>query len=155
MRQKFLVLLMALLCGMQVMASSIVIKRYAGANMVQDIALIGKWVFVDTNLQLIDKEGTVLATEPIANIQQIVFSDTCTAVEDIVKGSIVVYPNPTQDILMVENAQGDMLRLYTMDGRLLETQPLTNGSAQVNMANLPTGNYLLLSGNQSFQVIKQ
>ena len=151
MRQKFLVLLMALCCGIQVMASSIVIERYAGANMVQDIALIGKWVFVDTNLQLIDKEGTVLATEPIANIQQIVFSDTCTAVEDIVKGSIVVYPNPTQDILYIKGIETQTLRVYDLHGHALQT---TQGT-EVSVSNLPIGTYLLQIGTQVVRFIKQ
>jgi hypothetical protein len=56
---------------------------------------------------------------------------------------------------MVENAQGNVLRLYTIGGQLVTIQPVNNGSAQVKMSDLTSGNYLLLSGNQSFQVIKQ
>ena len=109
-----------------------------------------------------DKAQTLVFSDLLANVQHIRFSDeqpsTPTGVENTQGNNalqVKVYPNPTQDILMVENAQGDVLRLYSMDGRLVVTQAVENGSAQVDMAELPTGSYLLLSGNQSFQVIKQ
>lgn len=151
MRQKILVLALAVLCSMPILATNLVIERYAGAEMVQDIALIGKWIFVDTNLQLIDKEGNVLATEPIANIQQIVFSDTYTAVEDIVKGSIVVYPNPTQDVLYIKGIEAQTLRVYDLHGHALQT---TQGT-EVSVSNLPIGTYLLQIGTQVVRFIKQ
>ena len=154
---KKIFLFFAFLCSLQVMALNLVVEHRSGAELLQDIALIGKWVYVGDDLQLLDKAGNVLATEPLANIKKITFaiSGAQTAVEDVQSSNIVVYPNPTQDILMVENAQGDVLRLYSMNGRLVVTQVVENGSAQMDMAELPTGNYLLLSGNQSFQVIKQ
>ena len=68
---------------------------------------------------------------------------------------VKVYPNPTQEVLHVENAQSEVLRLYAMDGRLVGTQAVENGSAQMDMTELPAGNYLLLCGKESFQVIKQ
>ena len=43
MKQKIVLLAFAILCGMNVLATNLVIERYAGAEMVQDIAVIGKW----------------------------------------------------------------------------------------------------------------
>lgn len=141
---------------------SLVVKPLVGTECISALSTVGKLVYSGDSLYVYDKSQTVVFKDLLLNVKHIRFSDeqpsTPTDVENTQSDNtlkVKVYPNPTQDILMVENAQGDMLRLYTMDGRLLETQPLTNGSAQVNMANLPTGNYLLLSGNQSFQVIKQ
>lgn len=140
----------------------LVVKPLVGTECISALSTIGKLVYSGDSLYVYDKSQTVVFKDLLLNVKHIRFSDeqpsTPTDVENTQSDNtlkVKVYPNPTQDILMVENAQGDMLRLYTMDGRLLETQPLTNGSAQVNMANLPAGNYLLLSGNQSFQVIKQ
>ena len=59
MKQKVLFSVFVLLCSIQVMAANLVIERYAGEEMVQDIALIGKWVFVETDLQLLDKAGNL------------------------------------------------------------------------------------------------
>ena len=52
MKQKFLFSFVALLLSMQVMATNLVIERMSGADMQQNIALIGKWVFVGDDLQL-------------------------------------------------------------------------------------------------------
>ena len=141
---------------------SLVVKPLVGTECISALSTVGKLVYSGDSLYVYDKSQTIVFKDLLLNVKHIRFSDeqpsTPTDVENTQSDNalkVKVYPNPTQDILMVENAQGDMLRLYTMDGRLLETQLLINGSAQVNMTNLPTGNYLLLSGNQSFQVIKQ
>ena len=151
MKQKIVLLAFAILCGMNVLATNLVIERYAGAEMVQDIAVIGKWVFVDTNLQLLDKEGNVLATEPLANVRKIVFSDEPTAVDNVEKGSIIVYPNPTQDVLYIQGIDAQILRIFNMQGNMLQT---TEGT-QVSVSHLPTGTYLLQIGTQVVRFIKQ
>ncbi len=151
MRQKILVLVFAVLCSMPILATNLVIERYAGAEMVQDIALIGKWVFMDTNLQLLDKEGNVLATEPLANVRKIVFSNEFTTLDNVEKGSIVVYPNPTQDVLYIQGIEAQILRIFNMQGNMLQT---TEGT-QVSVSHLPTGTYLLQIGTQVVRFIKQ
>ena len=151
MRQKILVLALSVLCSMPILATNLVIERYAGAEMVQDIALIGKWVFMDTNLQLLDKEGNVLATEPLANVRKIVFSNEFTALDNVEKGSIVVYPNPTQDVLYIQGTEAQILRIFNMQGNMLQT---TEGT-QVSVSHLPTGTYLLQIGTQVVRFIKQ
>ena len=151
MKQKIVLLAIAILCGMNVLATNLVIERYAGAEMVQDIAVIGKWVFVDTNLQLLDKEGNILATEPLDNVRKIVFSDEPTAVDNVEKGSIIVYPNPTQDVLYIQGIDAQILRIFNMQGNMLQT---TEGT-QVSVSHLPTGTYLLQIGTQVVRFIKQ
>lgn len=153
MKQKIVLLAIAILCGMNVLATNLVIERYAGAEMVQDIAVIGKWVFVDTNLQLLDKEGNILATEPLDNVRKIVFSNESitTALENVEHGTIIVYPNPTQDVLYIQGIEAQTLRVYNMQGSMLQT---TEG-AQVSVSHLPTGTYLLQIGTQVVRFIKQ
>ena len=151
MKQKIVLLAFAILCGMNVLATNLVIERYAGAEMVQDIAVIGKWVFVDTNLQLLDKEGNILATEPLDNVRKIVFSDEPTAVDNVEKGSIIVYPNPTQDVLYIQGIDAQILRIFNMQGNMLQA---TEGT-QVSVSHLPTGTYLLQIGTQVVRFIKQ
>ena len=157
MRHKLFLSVMVLAFGAQMMGANLVLVKSNGQQEAQNVAAIGKWVYVGNDLQLISHDGEVLAQESVLEIRKIVFAkaNTSTSPENAGDKTIYIYPNPTQDILMVENAQGDVLRLYSMDGRLVVMQAIENGSAQVDMAELPTGNYLLLSGNQSFQVIKQ
>jgi hypothetical protein len=138
---------------MHILATNLVVERYAGAEMVQDIALIGKWVFVDTDLQLLDKQGNVLATEPLANVRKIVFSNESinTALEKVEQGTIVVYPNPSQDILYIQGIEEQTLRIFNMQGNMLQT---TVGT-QVSVSDLPVGTYLLQIGTQVIRFIKQ
>ena len=141
---------------------SLVVKPLSGRECITALGSVGKVVYSGDSMYVYDKVKILVFSDLIAKVQHVRFSDeqpgTPTNVENMQGESalqVKVYPNPTQDVLMVENAQGDVLRLYTMNGQLVTVQLVENGSAQVNMTELPAGNYLLLSGNQSFQVIKQ
>ena len=135
------------------MATSLVLLQTDGVQQVQDIAKIGKWVFTEENLQLIDKDGNVLAIEPIAEVKKITFSisNSETTTENVAINSIVVYPNPTQDILHITGITPQTLRVFDLQGRLL----IIDNSTQVNVSNLNTGTYLLQVGTQVIRFIKQ
>ena len=131
---------------------NLVVEHRSGADLLQDIAKIGKWVFVEDNLQLLDQSGNVLATEALANIKKITFaiSGEVTSLENTTANSIVIYPNPTQDILMIQGIEVQTLRVYDMQGRRLQT---TEGT-QVSVGNLAEGTYLLQIGTQVVRFIK-
>ena len=135
------------------MATSLVLLQTDGSQQLQDIAKIGKWVFTEENLQLIDKDGNVLAIEPIAEVKKIIFSisNSETTTENVAIKSIVVYPNPTQDILHITGVTPQTLRVFDLQGRLL----ITDNSTQVNVSNLNAGTYLLQVGTQVIRFIKQ
>ena len=135
------------------MATSLVLLQTDGSQQLQDIAKIGKWVFTEENLQLIDKDGNVLAIEPIAEVKKITFSisNSETTTENVAIKSIVVYPNPTQDILHITGVTPQTLRVFDLQGRLL----IIDNSTQVNVSNLNTGTYLLQVGTQVIRFIKQ
>ena len=141
---------------------SLVVKPLSGKECITALGNIGKVVYSSDSLYVYDAMQELVFSDLLANVRHIRFSDeqpsTPTNLENTQGNNalqVKVYPNPAQDILMVENAQGNVLRLYTIGGQLVTIQPVNNGSAQVKMSDLPSGNYLLLSGNQSFQVIKQ
>ena len=150
---KKIFLFFAFLCSLQVMALNLVVEHRSGAELLQDIALIGKWVYVGDDLQLLDKAGHVLATEPLANIKKITFSasGSTTAVEDVHRTNIVVYPNPTQDVLMVQGIEAQALRVYDLQGRML----LQAEGTQVGVGQLTEGTYLLQIGTQVVRFIKK
>ena len=162
MKNKF-ILICVIFCSLQMMAiPCLVVKPLIGQECITALGRVGKLVYSGDSLYVYDKAQALVFSNLLANVKHVRLSNeqpsTPTNVENMQGGSalqVKVYPNPTQDILIVENAQGDVLRLYTIGGQLVTTQPVENGAVQVNMTELPTGNYLLLSGNQSFQVIKQ
>ena len=103
-------------------------------------------------LTVLDKEGNILATESIANIKKIYFAPpTNTDVNDTLVNTIIVYPNPTQDILMIQGAESQTLRVYNLQGSLL----LTQWGNQISVGNLPDGTYLLQIGTQVVRFIKK
>jgi hypothetical protein len=134
------------------MATNLVLEYRSGAEEKQDIALIGKWIFVEENIQLLDKYGNILATESIANVKKICFAPpTNTNVNDTLVNTILVYPNPTQDVLMIQGAASQTLRVYNLQGSLL----LTQWGNQISVGNLPDGTYLLQIGTQVVRFIKR
>lgn len=153
--KKQFVFLFALLCGMQAMATNLVLQRTDGAQQLHDIALIGKWVFVERNLQLLDKQGNILATEPLDAIRGINFGtpSTPSSIESAFQeGRIVVYPNPTHDVLIVQGIEDKQsMRVYDLQGRVVK-ESTTN---EVNVSNLAEGTYLLQIGTQVVRFVKQ
>ena len=145
--------LAAVAISVQATATNLVLSRSSGTQLLQDIAAIGKVVFVGDDLQLLAHDGTVLAQEPIAEVQQITFADGSepTAVEGATASGIILYPNPTQDRLMVQGAEGQTLRVYDLQGRLLKQ---TEGT-EVQVEDLANGTYLLQIGTQVVRFIKQ
>ena len=150
---KKILLFFALICSLQMMVANLVVEHRSGADLLQDISLIGKWIYVGEYLQLLDKQGNVLATEPLANIKKITFalSGTPTATENVQTNTILVYPNPTHDVLMIQGIEPQTLRVYDMQGRLLKVE---NGT-QVSVGNLAEGTYLLQIGTQVVRFIKK
>ena len=145
--------LAAVAISVQAMATNLVLSRSSGTQLLQDIAAIGKVVFVGDDLQLLAHDGTVLAQEPIAEVQQITFADGSepTSVEGATESGIILYPNPTQDRLVVQGAEGKTLRVYDLQGRLLKQAEGT----EVQVEDLANGNYLLQIGTQVVRFIKQ
>ena len=148
------ILICVILCSLQTMATNLVLEQRSGAEVLQDIAIIGQWVFVENTIQLLDKSGKILATEPIANVKKICFAPptgTETDVNDTLVNTIIVYPNPTQDILMIQGAESQMLRVYNLQGSLLQTE----WGNQIAVSHLPVGTYLLQIGTQVVRFIKK
>lgn len=150
--RKYLILILLTL-GLPLAATNLVITHQSGADLLQNVATIGKLVFVDNDLQLLDKAGNLLATESIASIRKITFrANDDTAVEDTqLEDQIVIYPNPTHDLLMIRGIEAQTLRVYDMQGRMVHH---ANGT-QIGVSHLSAGNYLLQIGTQVVQFIKK
>lgn len=149
--KKNILFIFALFCSLHLAATNIIVHGTNGNQQLQDIAIIGKWVFVGEELQLLDKAGNILASESIAEIRKITFAPNLTAVEDIETTDILVYPNPTQDILHIKGASEPMLRVYDLQGRLLQVEKGT----QLSVSDLSSGTYLLQIGTQVIRFIKR
>ncbi len=138
------------------MADRLVVEhRDASADYKEDIAAIGKCVFVNDRIQLIDHNGDMLGEEYMDNILKITFFATApipTSTDGAEPGTVVVYPNPTQEMLCVQGVSDDtILRVYSTTGQLLATAQGT----RINVSHLSQGTYLLQLGTQVMRFIKE
>ena len=146
------ILICVICCSLQTMATNLVLVQSSGAEEPQDIAKIGKLVFVGENIRLLDKSGNILATESIATVKKICFAPpTNTDVNDTLVNTILVYPNPTQELLIIQGIESQTLRIYDLQGRLLKTE----WGNQISVGNLSDGTYLLQIGTQVVRFIKK
>jgi hypothetical protein len=61
--------------------------------------------------------------------------------------SIRVYPNPSAEYIQIEGAQGDKVQVVDMIGRVVLTQPISNGAGRVSLGGLSNGGYLIYVGH--------
>ena len=150
--RSFLFFIFAILCSIHMLAVNIRLESTSGAKSSQDIAKIGKLVFVDDEIRLVDKSGNVLAVETIGNVRKITFvEDVATDLDSLLPTQILLYPNPSHDIIHVDGIETTNLRVFDLQGRIL----LTNYGNQILVAGLPMGTYLLQVGTQVVRFIKR
>lgn len=75
-----------------------------------------------------------------------------TAVEELPKQQITVYPNPVRDVLYIDlpaESEAQQATLYTLMGRKVTELSLTEGRNQMEVKELKPGSYLLRLDNGS------
>jgi hypothetical protein len=88
----------------------------------------------------IDNQGCV----NVAN--QIIFVDPCqvTAVEDVQSASFMIYPNPAEDFITIQNPSNNFFTatLINVSGQLVETFNGWN-NIRINSSSMPSGSYYI------------
>ena len=89
------------------------------------------------------------------------FREPVTLVKDLAtaetQSGLVVYPNPAIDFIHIKTTRLDIEKVFIFDlsGKLI----MAETSKDINISNLPTGNYVLsiktYDGIKSFKVIKK
>lgn len=78
-----------------------------------------------------------------------------TGLLNIENYNLKLYPNPTNNVLYVEEAGQEVL-VYSSNGQIVLRQPTAaSGPTRIDMGHLPTGTYLMRSGNAVAKVVKQ
>ena len=141
------------------MAECLTIHPLTGNAMQTALASVGRVVYHGDSLYVFDHAGYRVYHEALAKIRRVDYSGnplpTDIAPAENTTTTVVAYPNPTQGQLMVQHAEGDLVRVYALQGELLLTAPLYDGAATLDVSHLPAGTYLLLVQNGVFQFIKQ
>lgn len=127
----------------------------------RDMALsaIGKVVYRGDSLYVCDRISNILYAETLHKAGHIVYAEMQETPTDMStnreQAEVKVYPNPTQGLLTVQNASGEAVRIYDLQGKAVLTASLYEGTASVDVSSLPVGTYVLLVQNGVFQFIKQ
>ena len=159
MKKRLLFLMFVLAMGWQVRAEmSLVVCSMMEADKIIALQKIGKLVYSGDSLLFYDNVGALVYGDLLENVKHVSYSDEepQTPVEtQYIASQIVVYPNPTADVLYVDNAELGEVRLYTADGRLLQVVEVYEGRVTVDMSGCPTGTYVLFCSGEVFSVIKK
>ena len=140
---------------------SLVVQPLLGAQSVKALTKVGKVVYSGDYLIVYDNDGSVVYRALFSEVQHVRYSDEAgqedpVEVEMVDESmSVVAYPNPTSDVLYVDNADGDVIRIYSFEGRLVQTVAVVDGQAFIDMSVYSSGTYILVSGTQVFNVIKK
>ena len=162
MKQKTIIFALLLLCaaGVSAAALSLRVVPVTGKSQQEALSAIGKMVYRNDSLLVFDRSNTLLYKEALRDMRRIDFTENDNPGTDVSAAEsngaqLSVYPNPTQGLLQVQNAEGDFARVYDPQGKQLFATALHDGVATIDVSALPSGTYLLLVQNGLFRFIKE
>ena len=90
----------------------------------------------------------------IKALQWIYDEDFIVEIEDITRANqLMVYPNPASDYIVVEGVEGDVVRVYDLEGRVVKECIMHNAKYTIDASVLSAGTYIVKSGGASCKVI--
>jgi hypothetical protein len=97
------------------------------------------------------------ATSMVYNADQVSFEvKNITDVEYSYTNDMRIYPNPTTDMLFVDGLnEGDVLKVYTIDGVLVKEQEVVNVNEALNVSDMPQGTYFLHVNQNVVKFVKK
>lgn len=126
------------------------------------ISSIARWEIDGTNekFRLVALDGTLLAERNLYDdIRRIaIFDDNESGAVNTENNllSISVFPNPTQEMLYVDGINaGETIRIFSLDGQMLLSSTVGNGTISLSVESLSNGVYLLQIGTEIVKFIKQ
>lgn len=90
----------------------------------------------------------------IKSLQLIYDEDLIVEIEDVTRANqLMVYPNPASDYIVVEGAEGDVVHVYDLEGRVVKECTMHNAKCTIDASILSAGTYIVKSGSASCKVI--
>ena len=138
--------------------TSLIIQPLTGTEQANALAQIGYVKVTQDSLFVFSHGDFLLSKVAIKEVRQIRYGEPNEqqGIDDIqVTTTCRVYPTPTMDRLIIENATCEKVYICDLNGRLLQTTPINGEHTSINVTSLPKGDYLLLLNNQTIKFIKQ
>lgn len=137
--------------------TTLVIKPLSGNEHAEALSQIGHLKMTQDSLCVYSHSGFLLGKNAIKDISYIRFDgQEADAIENTeATATCRVYPNPTQDMLIIDNADSRVAHVFDLNGRLLQSVSLQEEKTTINVSSLPRGEYLLLLNTKTYKFIKQ
>jgi hypothetical protein len=104
-----------------------------------------------SNLVIGSENGEMLSIYDINNpgtISNMTVSDILVSVNELtITPTINIFPNPTNDFLIVSGLTDETLNFYTISGQLLFTHKAIAETEKINISHLPVGVYFVKTNN--------
>ena len=158
MKRKTLLILMLFVATAMMAETALIIKPLTGREQSNALAQIVYVKVTQDSLFVFSHSDFLLSKIAIKDVRHIRYGEPNEqqGIDDVQATTTCrVYPNPTMDKLIIENANCEKAYIFDLNGRLMQTSPIDGERTFINVTSLPQGDYLLLLNNQTIKFIKQ
>ncbi|HAN76291.1 MAG TPA: hypothetical protein DCQ31_00230 [Bacteroidales bacterium] len=93
---------------------------------------------------------TVISENQANQIEWTVKVSKPTGINQNANENIKLYPNPTQEYIIIENAENAEVEIWTTNGKLVQTEKTASNSHYINLTNIASGRYIVILRNKEF-----
>ena len=156
MRQKLLLIPLLFVAIAAIAETSRIVQPLSDNEQAQALSTIGYVKVTPDSLFIYTHSDMLLGKNAIKDIRHIRYGEPneATSIDDENVTTCRIYPNPTQDMLIIDDSNADKALIFDLNGRLLQTTPLYGEKATINVTALPQGDYILLLNTQTLKFIK-
>ena len=157
MRQKIFLIPLLFIAIAAIAETSLIVQPLSGNEQAQALSTIGYVKVASDSLFVYSHSDMLLGKNAIKDIRHIRYGEpaTVTGIDDVNTTICYIYPNPTQDMLIIDNSDAGKALIFDLNGHLLQSVALYGEKATINVTSLPQGDYILLLNTQTFKFIKQ
>ena len=156
MKQKLLLIPLLFVAIVAKAETSLIVQPLSGDEQAQALSTIGYVKVTSDSLFIYSHSDMLLGKNAIKDIRSIRYGEPAetTSIDNVNVSTCRIYPNPTQDMLIIDGSNADKALIFDLNGHLLQTTSLYGEKATINVTALPKGEYLLLLNTQTFKFIK-
>lgn len=157
MKTKFL-FFVALFISARVFAeTSLIVQPLSGDEQAQALSTIGYVKVTSDSLFIYSYSDILLGKNAIKDIRHIRYGEPNSqeGIDDVNVATCRVYPNPTQDMLVIDGSDAEKALIFDLNGHLVQSVAINGDHATINVTSLPQGDYILLLNTQTLKFIKQ
>lgn len=158
MKQKLLLIPLLFVTIVANAETSLIVQPLTGNEQAKALSNIGYVKVTLDSLFIYSHSDILLGKNAIKDIRHIRYgekSGITTSIDNVNVTTCRIYPNPTQDMLIIDGANADNALIFDLNGHLLQSVALYGETATINVTALPKGEYVLLLKTQTFKFIKQ